>query len=271
MWNQVSLSCDNPSGWQLFFHVSIIRHGSTVQLCGKMRSTRDVFGYVHCDWWGGKMEMWCWSVGVFQVAHSSKNYLQILWMSETDTRCWTWKRTERALKVEAASMPQEVSMPKEVSKLHAAFRPLRFCDENVPLLQLNEAQFVPVWALNNFPNSKPSIDGELLEKLLLDPTAVRKLPPLDAILHHCLDGRYALLCPNHKRQNGASLCSSSLSQCDVEDDVCRQCSCGDILFRQMGRRQRRPCDSDTWKTGGFFCCPCREERQSDSRCPCEAW
>ena len=77
MWNQVSLSCDNPSGWQLFFHVSIIRHGTTVQLCGKMRSTRDVFGYVHCDWWGGTMEMWCWSVGVFQVAHSSKNYDQI--------------------------------------------------------------------------------------------------------------------------------------------------------------------------------------------------
>lgn len=88
-------------------------------------------------------------------------------------------------------MPQEVSMPKEVSKLHAAFRPLRFCDENVPLLQLNEAQLVPVWALNSFPNSKPSIDDELLEKLLFDPTALRKLPPLDAILHHCLDGRYA--------------------------------------------------------------------------------
>lgn len=158
MWNQVSLSCDNPSGWQLFFHVSIIRHGTTVQLCGRMRSTRMFLDMcIAID----EGERWKCGVGVFQVAHSSKNYLQILWMSETDTRCWTWKRTERALKVDAASMPQEVSMPKEVSKLHAAFRPLRFRDENVPLLQLNEAQLVPVWALNSFPNSKPSIDDKV--------------------------------------------------------------------------------------------------------------
>ena len=187
MWNQLSLSCDNPSGWQLLFHVSIIRHGFHCATLRKDEVNSDGFGYIAID----EGERWKCGVGVFQVAHSSKNYDQILWMFETDTRCWTWKRTERALKVDAASMPQEVSMPKEVSKLHAAFWPLRFCDENVPLLQLNEAQLVPVWALNNFPNSKPSIDDELLEKLLLDPTAVRKLPPLDAILHHCLDGRYA--------------------------------------------------------------------------------
>lgn len=179
------------------------------------------------DEWG----RWKCGDGIFQVGYALNNYDQIRWRSEIDTRCWTWKRTQRALKLEAkreetppatskqqadsthqadekqqeAGFKQQAASEHQAtqanSKQQAAFVPqaVRFCDENVPLLQLNEPQSVPLWALNSFPNSKPSIDEGLLQKILLDPAAVRKLSPVDAILHRCVDGRHALLCPDHRR------------------------------------------------------------------------
>ena len=139
-----------------------------------------------------------WTCGeeVLQPHDSSHN--EIVWLSDGDApQPWTWQR----------SADSDEYMP------YAPFLPevIRFCDEYVPhMTPFNEPVqpvLVPVWAMRftqyNINENLCFNDGtsmfDLLQELLIDPAAVRKLKPLDVFLYQGPDEKQALYCINNRR------------------------------------------------------------------------